>query len=194
MKSRKAFIITLASVFVIVAILIGVLFVVLATYSRYQYAQTLKLSTGKHSEHGHEKEDDAKLDVFGKVTFLVGNSKHKTRKDKMWKKLKFGQELSRGDSIRIGSDSKLELTLKNDKTISIEGYEKLRIDSALLRMSEKSSVYSTTGGSEQSGKISRLTGKEANEKETTPVSAIRSTVPGPKKDEKKSGLKTKIGD
>jgi hypothetical protein len=193
MKSRKALVITLLSVFIIVAILIGVLFAVLATYSRYQYAQALKVKSEKHSKHSYEKEDDKKIDVFGKVTFLVGNSRRKGRKDKTWKKLRFGQKLSRGDSIRVGTDSRLELTLKNDKTISIEGYKKMRIDNSLLRMSEKSYVHDEAGGSEEGGKISRLTGKEDNKKETTPVSAIRSNVPGPKEDDKKDALKTKIG-
>jgi hypothetical protein len=193
MKSRKALITTLTSVFVIVAILIGVLFAVLATYSRYQYAQSLKFQSGKHSKHDYDKEDTEKVDVFGKVTFLIGRSQYKSRKGTMWNKLRFGQKLSRGDSIKVGSDSKLELTLKNDKTISIEGFKKIRIDSSLLRTSEESFGSNNAGGSEEGGKISRLAGKEDNKKETTPVSAIRSNVPGPKKDDKKSGLKTKIG-
>lgn len=194
MKSKKALIITLASVFVIVVILIGVLFAVLATYGRYQYAQTLKLQPAKHSKLSGDTKEETKLDVFGKVTFLVGSSKLKSSKERTWKKLRFGQKLSRGDSITVGSDSRLELTLKNDKTISIEGYKKLRIDSSLLRMSDTSPGYDEAGGSEESGKISRLTGKEEGKKETTPVSAIRSNVPGPKEEEKKSGLKTRIGD
>lgn len=193
MKSRNVLFITVLSVFVIVTVLIGVLFAVLATYSRYQYVQALKFQTGKHSKQSYEKKDNEKTDVFGKVTFLVGNSRHKARKDKTWKKLRFGQKLSRGDSIKVNSDSKLELTLKNDRTISIEGYKKIRIDGSLLRMSEKSFVHDEASGSEEGGKISRLTGKEDNKKETTPVSAIRSNVPGPKKDDKKTNLKTKIG-
>lgn len=193
MKSRKALVITLLSVFIIVGILIGVLFAVLTTYSRYQYAQALKFRPDPDSKHGYEKKEDGRSEVFARVTFLVGNSKHKSRRDKMWKKLKFGQMLARGDSIRVGSESRLELTLKNEKTISIEGYKKIRLDADLLRTSEKSLVPDETSGSKEGGKISRLTGKEDNKKETTPVSAIRSNVPGPEKGEKESGLETKIG-
>ncbi len=194
MKSRKPLVITLASVFIIVAILIGVLFAVLTTYSRYQYAQTMKLKLDKHTKTAGEREDERKIVPFGEVTFLVGTSKYKSRKDKIWKKLTFGHQLSRGDSIRVSSDSKLELTLKNEKTLTIEGYKKLRIDSSLLSMDESSLAGDNAGDSEKSGKITRLTGKEDSKKETTPVSAIRSNVPGPEKKDKDSGLKNQIGD
>ena len=85
---------------------------------------------------------------------------------------------------------KLDVRFFNSWTI---GYKKLRIDGSLLRSDDKSIVHESSG-SEGSEKISRLTGKEGNEKETTPVSAIRSNEPPPKKNEKKTNLKTRIGE
>jgi hypothetical protein len=194
MKSKKGLIITLLSVFVICTLLVFILFAVLTTYSRYQYAQTLKLKSGKQVSDTRDAHDGAELEALAKVTFIIGDAKCRKRSEKNWGKLRFGQKLVRGDSIQVTSECTLELTLKNDKTIALEGYKKIRIDGSLLRMSDKTLATESAGSSEESGKFSRLTGKEGSEKETTPVSAIRSNVPSPKKDDKKSNLKTKIGE
>lgn len=117
----------------------------------------------------------------------------KKNKDSKWKKVRYGQLLKRGDSLKIGHDSKIEIALKDrDKNITIEGFKRIRIDSFLLLSDRQVEYEESTSNTKEGGKISRLTGKKENHKQTTPVSAIRSNKPqGENKN--KSKLKTRIG-
>ena len=194
MSSKKILIITLSSIFVLIALFITILFMTLGVINRYYYSNIIKsTSLQRKSQAGLQKRSGVKIEPFGKVTFLLGNLKVKKRANRNWKKLSFGQHLSRGDSLRIGVDSKVEITLKSGEIVTFKGFKKLRIDSSILSMREKtSSEGRLTGGSKEGGKIRRLTGKEETEKETTPVSAIRSVEPKEEND-KETGLKTRIG-
>ena len=159
-------------------------------YNKYYYSNVLKSSTEKHSGYsGTKKEAKSSIKPYGKVSFLLGDLKIKKRKEKNWTRLSHGDELMRGDSIRIGSDSKVEIALKNGKSVTLEGFQKIRIDGSIISLSEKDGGNGTSG---KSSKISRLTGKEDKDRETTPVSAIRSKPAEKDKDKNKS--KTRIGE
>jgi hypothetical protein len=162
--------------------------------NRYYYSNVIKsISLQRKSQAGLQKRSGVKIEPFGKATFVLGNLKVKKRANRNWKKLSFGQHLSRGDSLRIGVDSKVEITLKSGEIVTFKGFKKLRIDSSILSMSQKTSSEGIlTGGRKEGGKIRRLTGEEETEKETSPVSAIRSVKPKQGND-KETGLKTRIG-
>ncbi len=194
MKSKKPLVITLVSVFAVVAILIGILFFVLGTVNNY-YSNALKSSPFKPSSHsGYEKRSKSKIEPLAEVSFLIGSTKFKKRKGKTWNKLTFGQHLIRGDSIKVGVDSKIELTLKNGKSLFITGFEKIRIDSSILSLDGNNYSQQSSGGNNEEGKLSRLTGKDIQGKKTTPVSAVRSNEPQQGEDKKKTNLETRIGD
>jgi hypothetical protein len=187
MKSKKILILTLTSIFIIISIFITVLFLLLNMYNKNYYSSVLKSKTEKLSKYSEpKKEVKSSIKPYGKVNFLLGDLKIKRRKDKHWSKLAYGDKLMRGDSIRIGSDSKIEITLKNGEEITLEGFQKIRIDGSIISLSEDGG----NGSSGKSGKMSRLTGKEDKDRETTPVSAIRSKPAEGNKD----NLKTKIGE
>ncbi|MCK4574915.1 hypothetical protein KAU34_00750 [candidate division WOR-3 bacterium] len=194
MNSKKILITTLTSIFIVVALFITILFILLGMYNKYYYSNLLKSSYHKHSTPSDAEEKASSfIKPFGKVSFLLGNTKIKKRKCKTWEKLTFGLDLMRGDSLRIGTDSKVEITLQSGDNIIIKGFKKLRIDSSIIMLSHKSGVDENLSGSgKRGGKIARLTGKELKGKETTPVSAIRSNKPP--KDDNKTKLKTRIGE
>lgn len=194
MSSKKILIITLSSIFVLIALFITILFMTLGVVNRYYYSNVIKAtSLQRKSQAGLQKRSGVKIEPFGKITFLLGDLKVKKRANRNWKKLSFGQHLSRGDSVRVGVDSKVEITLKSGEIVTFKGFKKLRIDSSILSISQKTSSEGIlTGGSKEGGKIRRLTGEEETEKETSPVSAIRSVKPKEEND-KKTGLKTRIG-
>ncbi|TET17901.1 MAG: hypothetical protein E3J78_07080 [Candidatus Cloacimonadota bacterium] len=159
MKSKKPLFITVVSVFAVVAILMGVLFFVLGTVNNY-YSNALKSSSFEPSSHsGYEKRSKSEIEPLAKVNFLIGSTKFKKRKGKTWYKLTFGQHLVRGDSIQVGINSKIELTLKNGKSLFITGFEKIRIDSSILSLDGNNYSQQSSGGNNEKGKISRLTGK-----------------------------------
>jgi hypothetical protein len=162
--------------------------------NRYYYSNVMKsTSLQRKSQTGSQKRGGLKIEPFGKATFILGDLKVKKRANRNWKKLSFDQHLSRGDSLRIGVDSKVEITLKSGEIVTFKGFKKLRIDSSILSMSQKTSSKGIlTGGSKEGGKIKRLTGEEETERETSPVSAIRSVKPKEEND-KETGLKTRIG-
>lgn len=194
MNSKKVLLITLSSVFVVIALILTTLFIVAGMLNKCYYSNVLKSVSFKHTSRSDlDKGSKTEIGHFGKVTFLVGNSKVKRLRRSKWKKLTFGQHLLRGDSLRIGKGSKVEITVKNGKIITLKGFKKIRIDSSTLLMNRKDLVEEiNTGNKREGGKISRLTGKEEKDRETSPVSAIRSNEPK-KGNDKKTNLKTRIG-
>lgn len=195
MKSNKVLIITLSSIFLICALVIVVIFVLFGVYNKYYYSHAMESISFEHKADEHSSQE-SKIEPFGKVTFLVGRCRVKEGSGKKWEKLSYGQKLYRGDSLRISFDSKVEITPNRGDKITLEGYDKLRIDNSIISLGKNNSGSDNTQVShKQGGKISRLTGKDKTNRETTPVSAIRSNKPAKKQKVKKEKKpKTRIGD
>jgi len=163
-------------------------------YNRAYYSNVTALHLKNNDlHHSSEKVTHKKSKSLGKVTFLLGDSKTKKHSDKNWKKLVFGQRLSRGDSLRIGRESKVEITTNNGRTITLSGFKKLRIDSFILTMNQRTNQGSSENIGRDDSKITRLAGKEDKKKETSPVSAVRSNKPK-NENNNEPKLKIRIGD
>jgi len=59
-------------------------------FNKYYYSNVLKYNSFKHTTNtGLGKRDSAKIESLGKVSFLLGTSKLKKRKNSNWKELIF---------------------------------------------------------------------------------------------------------
>lgn len=72
MNSKKILIVTLSSIFIIIALYTTLLFIILGMLNKYYYSNVLKYNSFKHTRNtGLGKRDSAKIEPLGKVSFLL---------------------------------------------------------------------------------------------------------------------------
>ena len=145
----------------------------------YRSAEGKPISSNALTDTTLKNKDTRKVEPIGKVSFLLGNITIKGYNKHKWAKLLYGQKLVPGDSLRLGINSKIEITFKNGKVKTLNGFQKLRVDNSMQFHSDEPQV---SGGKET--KISKLKGTRKTGRKTSPASAIRSDKPQEKKEEK----------
>lgn len=72
MNSKKILIVTLSSIFIIIALYTTLLFIILGMLNKYYYSNVLKYNSFKHTTNtGLGKRNSAKIEPLGKVSFLL---------------------------------------------------------------------------------------------------------------------------